>query len=66
MSEQCHSANFTGAMPVPGNLIPVADLNPQAVAILKDFPAPTNDGLLGNYAAVRARLFQAERLRYPY
>ena len=40
-----NTASFNGATPVPGNLIPVADLNPSAVAILKDFPAPTNDGL---------------------
>ncbi|HLH07721.1 MAG TPA: TonB-dependent receptor [Terriglobales bacterium] len=36
---------------VPGNLIPVSQLSPQAVAIMKLFPAPTNNSLLGNYVA---------------
>ena len=44
-----NTANFTGATPVPGNLIPVSQLSPGAVAVLKDFPAPTNSGLLANY-----------------
>jgi len=44
-----NTANFTGATPVPGNLIPVSQLSPGAVAVLKDFPAPTNNGLFANY-----------------
>jgi Carboxypeptidase regulatory-like domain/TonB dependent receptor len=43
---------------VPNNMIPVADLSPQAVAILKDFPAPTNDGLTSNYVASGAGSFK--------
>ncbi len=53
-----NTANFTGATPVPGNMIPVADLNPSAVAVLKAFPAPTNDGLLANYVASGAGSFK--------
>ncbi len=53
-----NTATFNGATPVPGNLIPVADLNPSAVAILKDFPAPTNDGLQSNYVASGAGSFK--------
>ncbi len=44
-----NTGNFTGATPVPGNMIPVADLSPAAVAVLKAFPAPTSNSLLGNY-----------------
>ena len=41
----------TTSVAVPGNLIPVSMLSPQAVAILKLFPAPTTSTLLGNYIA---------------
>ena len=41
----------TTSVAVPGNLIPVSMLSPQAVAILKLFPAPTTNTLLGNYIA---------------
>jgi hypothetical protein len=53
-----NTASFTGATPVPGNMIPVADLNPSAVAVLKDFPAPTNSNLLNNYTASGAGSFK--------
>jgi hypothetical protein len=53
-----NTANFTGATPVPGNLIPVSQLSPQAVAILKAFPAPTNDGLFANYIASGAGAYK--------
>src|SRR5271166_3629745 len=43
---------------VPGNLIPVSMLSPQAVAILKLFPTPTNSNLLGNYAAAGSGSFK--------
>ena len=42
----------------PGNMIPVAQLSPQAVAVLKDFPAPTNDALTSNYVASGAGSFK--------
>ncbi len=41
----------TSSVAVPGNLIPVALLSPQAVNVLKLFPAPTNGNLLNNYIA---------------
>ena len=53
-----NSASFTGATPVPGNMIPVSQLSPQAVAILKAFPAPTNDSLFANYVASGAGAFK--------
>jgi len=53
-----NTASFTGATPVPGNLIPVADLSPGAVAVLKEFPAPTNNSLLANYIASGAGSFK--------
>src|SRR5271165_245324 len=43
---------------VPGNLIPVSLLSPSAVAILKLFPAPTNNQILGNYAAAGSGSFK--------
>ena len=47
-----NTASFTGATPVPGNLIPVSQLSPQAVAVLKAFPQPTDPtALLSNYVA---------------
>ncbi len=46
-----NATGTTSSVAVPGNMIPVADLSPQAVAILKLFPAPTNGDLLGNYIA---------------
>src|SRR5271157_800783 len=46
-----NATGTTSSVPIVGNLIPVADLSPQAVAILKLFPTPTNSNLLGNYAA---------------
>src|SRR5208282_6040872 len=53
-----NTASFTGATPVPGNMIPVADLSPGAVAVLKEFPAPTNNSLLANYIASGAGSFK--------
>ncbi len=53
-----NSANFTGATPVPGNMIPVSQLSPQAVAVLKAFPAPTNDSLTANYVASGSGAFK--------
>jgi hypothetical protein len=53
-----NSGTFTGATLVPNNMIPVSQLSPQAVAILKDFPAPTNDGLFANYVASGAGAFK--------
>ncbi len=53
-----NTGTFTGATPVPGNLIPVSQLSPQAVAVLKAFPAPTNDGLFANYVASGAGSFK--------
>jgi hypothetical protein len=49
-----NAGNATGTKTsqiIPGNLIPVSQLSPQAVAMLKLFPAPTNGNLLGNFAA---------------
>ena len=53
-----NSGSFTGATPVPGNMIPVSQLSPQAVAILKDFPTPTNNALFANYVASGAGAFK--------
>jgi hypothetical protein len=36
---------------VPGNLLPVADLSPQALAVLKMLPMPTGAGVLNNFVA---------------
>jgi Carboxypeptidase regulatory-like domain/TonB dependent receptor len=43
----------TGASRTPyaGNLIPVSQLSPQAVALLKLFPTPSNGNLINNYIA---------------
>ncbi len=41
----------TTSVAVPGNLIPVGMLSPQAVNVLKLFPQPTNSNLLNNYIA---------------
>jgi hypothetical protein len=53
-----NSGTFTGATLVPNNMIPVSQLSPQAVAILKDFPAPTNNALFANYVASGAGAFK--------
>ena len=53
-----NSGSFMGATPVPGNMIPVSQLSPQAVNVLKAFPAPTNDGLFANYIASGAGSFK--------
>jgi len=53
-----NATGTTSSVPIVGNLIPVADLSPQAVAILKLFPAPTNSNLLGNYAAAGSGTFK--------
>jgi Carboxypeptidase regulatory-like domain/TonB dependent receptor-like, beta-barrel len=39
----------TGRSAFAGNLIPVADISPQAAAILALFPAPTNSSLTNNF-----------------
>lgn len=36
--------------PFPGNIIPANRLDPNAVALLSLYPAPTNDNLVNNYA----------------
>src|SRR5271166_284981 len=43
---------------VPGNLIPVGDLSPQAVNVLKLFPTPTGSGVLNNYSAAGSGSFK--------
>jgi len=53
-----NQSGFKGATPVANNMIPVADLSPQAVNILKLFPQPTNNNLLGNYIASGAGSFK--------
>ena len=53
-----NATGTTTSVPVPGNLIPVTDLSPQAVAILKLFPAPTNGNLLGNLPAAGSGSFE--------
>jgi len=47
------TGDITGAnrLPFLGNLIPVDQLSPQAVAILKAFPKPTNTGITNNFPA---------------
>jgi hypothetical protein len=52
-----NATGYTGGTAVAGNMIPVSELSPQAVAILKLFPAPTNGNLLGNYIAGGAGSF---------
>ena len=49
---------FKGATAVANNMIPVADLSPQAVNVLKLFPQPTNSQLLGNYVAAGSGSFK--------
>ncbi|MBZ5652868.1 MAG: TonB-dependent receptor [Acidobacteriia bacterium] len=44
-------AYATDRTPFVGNLIPNSRLSPQAVALLQQFPNPTNTGLLNNFAA---------------
>jgi len=45
---------------VPGNLIPVSELSPQAIAVMKLFAAlpPTNSGILNNFTAAGAGAFK--------
>jgi hypothetical protein len=42
---------FGAAGPCSGNCIPIADVSPQAAAILALFPAPQSSGVLNNYVA---------------
>ncbi len=35
----------------PGNIIPAASISPQAVALLKQLPAPSTGGIINNYVA---------------
>jgi hypothetical protein len=53
-----NTSGFKGATMVAGNLIPVGDLSPAAVNVLKVFPQPTNNQLLGNYIASGAGSFK--------
>src|SRR5208283_2666865 len=53
-----NATGTTTSVAVPNNMIPVSELSPQAVAILKLFPAPTNGNLLGNYAAAGSGSFK--------
>ena len=55
-----NATGTTSSIPVPGNLIPVSQLSPQAVNVLKLFQntPPTNTNLLGNYAAAGNGAFE--------
>ena len=54
------SANPATAVPFANNIIPANQISPQAVALLKQLPAPTTSGTLNNYVASGFGIFNRD------
>ncbi|MDP9161912.1 MAG: TonB-dependent receptor, partial [Acidobacteriota bacterium] len=55
------AADGTGRTPFAGNLIPNNRLSSQAVALLNQFPAPSNSGTINNFAASGNGIFNNDQ-----